>query len=93
MPYDLRFKTEAVKEWDKLGGTVRDQFKKKLAERLIEPHVPASRLSGSLARYKIKLAASGYRLVYEVRDKELVVVVIAVGTRDRGQVYDKARDR
>lgn len=93
MPYELRFKTEAIKEWDKLGATVRDQFKKKLAERLIEPHVPAARLSGGLARYKIKLAASEYRLVYEVRDAELVVVVIAVGRRDRGQVYDKARGR
>jgi len=46
-----------------------------------------------VARYKIKLAASGFRLVYEVRDAELVVVVIAVGKRERGRVYRKAQQR
>nr|WP_273251434.1 type II toxin-antitoxin system RelE/ParE family toxin [Sediminimonas qiaohouensis] len=33
----------------------------------------------------------GFRLVYEVRDTELVVIVIAVGKRERGQVYGKAQ--
>ena len=32
--------------------------------------------------YKIKLRAVGYRLVYEVIDDELVVIVIEVGRRD-----------
>lgn len=93
MPYELRFKSEALKEWNKLGATVRTQFKKKLAERLVEPNVPSAKLSGTQARYKIKLTASGFRLVYEVRDTELIVVVIAVGKRERGQVYNKAKNR
>lgn len=93
MPYELRFKAEAVKEWDKLGATVRAQFKNKLAERWNSLHVPAARLSGSAGRYKIKLAASCFRLVYEARDAELVVVVIAVGKRERGHVYRKAQQR
>ncbi|WP_422108805.1 type II toxin-antitoxin system RelE family toxin, partial [Xenorhabdus bovienii] len=38
-----------------LGYTIREQLKKKLAERLKNPHVPASRLSGRTNRYKIKL--------------------------------------
>lgn len=93
MPYELRFKTEALKEWERLGAPVREQFKKKLSERLINPHVPSARLSGAMARYKIKLASAGFRLVYEVRDTELVVVVVAVGKRERGAVYRKAKDR
>ena len=93
MTYSLRFKAEALKEWEKLGATIREQFKKKLAERLEAPHVPASRLHGSSDRYKVKLRASGYRLVYQVRDDELVVVVIAVGKRERSAVYTKAERR
>lgn len=93
MTYSLSFKAEALKEWEKLGATVREQFKKKLAERLDAPHVPAARLRGSTDRYKVKLSASGYRLVYQVRDAELVVVVIAVGKRERGTVYTKAAKR
>ncbi len=91
--YDLTFKQEALHEWERLGATVQTQFKKKLAERLDNPHIPAARLHGAANRYKIKLAASGFRLVYEVRDRELVVVVIAVGKRERGKVYAKAARR
>jgi mRNA interferase RelE/StbE len=93
MTYKLSFKEAALAEWRKLAATVQAQFKKKLAERLENPHVPAARLHGATNRYKIKLASAGYRLVYEVRDAELVVVVIAVGRRERGAVYARAKDR
>ena len=93
MSYSLEFKTSALKEWRKLAPPIRAQFRKKLAERLVAPHVPAARLSGSAPRYKIKLRTAGYRLVYEVRESALVVVVIAVGRRDRGSVYRRASER
>jgi mRNA interferase RelE/StbE len=93
MTYRLRFKESALKEWKKLGDTIREQFKKKLSERLGNPRVPAAKLSGAADRYKIKLRASGYRLVYEVSDAEITVTVIAVGKRDKGSVYDTAAGR
>jgi len=34
MSYSLGFDRRALKEWNKLGDTVRGQFKKKLAEVL-----------------------------------------------------------
>ena len=64
MRYELAFKISALKEWKKLGATIREQFKKKLAERLDHPHVPSAALSGAVNLYKIKLRQSGYRLVY-----------------------------
>lgn len=93
MSYELRFKESALKEWRQLNAPVREQFKKKLAERLENPHVPSARLHGALNRYKIKLRSVGYRLVYEVRDNELVVSVIAVGKRERNAVYRDAARR
>ena len=66
MTYKLEFLPSARKEWDKLGHTLRDQLKKKLAERLENPRVPADALHGMPDCYKIKLKSSGYRLVYEV---------------------------
>ena len=92
MTYKLRFKEEALKEWGRLDSAVKAQFKKKLAERLEHPRVPSARLSGHKDRYKIKLRSRGFRLVYEVRDTELVVVVVAVGKRERDAVY-RAADR
>lgn len=91
MTYEPAFLDSALKEWRKLDSGLREQFKRKLAERLTNPHVPASQLAGSANRYKIKLRSSGYRLVYEVRDAQLVVVVVAVGKRDRSSVYRTAQ--
>ncbi|MBK7728730.1 MAG: type II toxin-antitoxin system RelE/ParE family toxin [Gammaproteobacteria bacterium] len=93
MTYELAFKTSALKEWKKLGHTVQEQFKKKLAERLKNPHVPSAALSGATNIYKIKLRQAGYRLVYSVEDKTITVTVIAVGKRDRNEVYDVALSR
>lgn len=93
MTYRLVFKTDAKKEWDKLDQTVRFQFKKKLKQRLLDPRVESARLRGMKDCYKIKLRRAGYRLVYQVRDTELVVSVITVGKRDRLRVYTVAKRR
>lgn len=93
MSYELGFLDEALAEWRKLDGSVRDQFKKKLAERLASPRVPSAKLSGHPDRYKIKLRSIGYRLVYEVRDGQLIVVVVAVGKRERNAAYKAAEQR
>jgi len=72
---------------------VRDQFKAKLAERLAHPRIPSAKLHGHPDRYKIKLRGVGYRLVYEVRDAEVIVLVVAVGRRERDAVYLAAMKR
>ena len=93
MTYKLRFRQDADKEWKKLDSTIKAQFKKKLSERLVNPRVESARLNGMKDCYKIKLRSAGYRLVYEVRDSEIVVSVVAIGKRDRNQVYKIAAKR
>jgi len=93
MSYKLKFLPTALKEWKKLDNTIQSQFKKKIKERLENPHVPNSQLSGFDNHYKIKLRASGYRFVYGVIDKDLFIFVIAIGKRDKNLVYKKARKR
>jgi mRNA interferase RelE/StbE len=93
MPYEVEFRASALKEWKKLGPNIRAQFAKKLKVLVAAPHIPANRLRGSTNRYKIKLRGAGYRLVYEVVEDRLVVIVVAVGKRERGAVYRKAKER
>ncbi|MFK0087129.1 type II toxin-antitoxin system RelE/ParE family toxin [Pseudomonas sp. NPDC090755] len=93
MIYSLEFDARALKEWHKLGDTVRQQLKKKLAAVLLNPRIEANRLHGLPDCYKIKLSSSGYRLVYQVIDQEVVVFVVAVDKREREQVYRKAAER
>ncbi|MEO8331833.1 MAG: type II toxin-antitoxin system RelE/ParE family toxin [Gallionella sp.] len=93
MSYKLDFHPDALAEWRKLDTTVSEQFKKKLAERLQHPRVPSAKLTGHKDRYKIKLRSVGYRLVYEVRNTVLLVIVVAVGKRERNAVYRAAAKR
>ncbi len=93
MIYRLVFKVEAKKEWDKLDTTIRSIFIAKLKERIGHPRIENARLCGMKDCYKIKLRRVGYRLVYLVRDNDLVVSVVAVGKREKNQVYKTASRR
>ena len=93
MIYKLAFKKSALKEWKKLGPDVREVFVKKLKERLINPHVQSAAVCGATNLYKIKLRQLGYRLVYSVSNTIVTVTVLAVGKRNRNEVYDLALSR
>jgi mRNA interferase RelE/StbE len=93
MSYRLRFHELALAEWRRLDASLREQLKKKLAERLEHPRVPSAALSGMLDCYKIKLRNAGYRLIYRVDDTVGFVTVIAVGRRDKLKVYEVAQSR
>ena len=84
--YKLLFLKNAKKEWDKLDNSIKIQLHKKLKERLLNPKVPSAKLSGYDNIYKIKLRSSGFRLVYEVKDDKVVVLVLKIGKRDN--VYE-----
>lgn len=70
MNYEIEFTKSALKEFTALDADTKEQFKNKL------------RGSNAKHLYKIKLKSAGYRLLYEVIDNRLVVVVIKVGRRD-----------
>ena len=93
MTYDLEFDKRALKEWKKLGRPVQEQFKKKLAQVLMNPKIEANKLRELPDCYKIKLRSSGYRLVYQVQDHRVVVFVVAVGKRENEKIYNNANKR
>jgi len=55
MTYELEFLPSALKEWQKLGHTVREQIKKKLRERLDNPKVQADALRDMPGHYKVSV--------------------------------------
>ncbi len=94
--FALKFDERALAEWYKLEVQIQKQFKKKLTKLMsgVETPSPRARISGlGPGYYKIKQRSSGYRLVYRYEDKKLVILVIAVGKRNRNIVYDVARAR
>ncbi|ASK27443.1 type II toxin-antitoxin system RelE family toxin [Neisseria chenwenguii] len=93
MTYKLAFLPSARAEWDKLDGSVKQVFKKKLAERLETPRVPSAALHNMHDCYKIKLKRAGYRLVYRVDDNIVTITVVSVGRRADLAVYQAAKSR
>ena len=91
MSYKLKFLPSALKEWRKLAPEIKEKFKKQLGRRLENPHIDSARIRGYKHHYKIKLRSPGYRLVYEVAEKEIIVYVICVGRRDT--IYKILRKR
>ena len=93
MSYTVKFREDALKEWQKLDKAIQQQFAKKLKKCCENPHVPSAKLRGIKDCYKIKLRTSGFRLVYQVIDNTLVIAVVAVGKRERSEVYNLASER
>ncbi|MEQ1640340.1 MAG: type II toxin-antitoxin system RelE/ParE family toxin [Novosphingobium sp.] len=88
--YSVEFRPRAKKRFDKLDSLSQRQIAKKLAERCLNPRVPGDALSRLPDCYKIKLRARGVRLVYQVQDQRLILLVLSIGAREREEAYDEA---
>ena len=94
MTYKLLRHKDFKKDWDNLPFAIQTQLKKKLAKVLENPHIPKNRLHGELTGcYKIKLLKAGVRLIYQVKDGEIIILLLTVGKRADSIVYNEAEKR
>lgn len=92
----LQFDRDALVEFRRLDVSAKEAFKKKLRKLVsgFERPSPKNALHGfPRGFYKIKLRKAGLRLVYKYDDERLVVLVLAVGKRERNLVYEVVRTR
>ncbi|HEU0053559.1 MAG TPA: type II toxin-antitoxin system RelE/ParE family toxin [Longimicrobium sp.] len=84
--YEVSFTRAALKELKKLGpsasSSIIAQIRKKL---VVDPVAYGEELHGELKGF-FKLRVSGYRVVYQVLQQRVIVVVLAVGKRNEGNV-------
>ncbi len=93
MTYKLSFHPKALKEWGNLDSGIKNQFKKKLRERLDNLIVEKDKLKGYHQVYKIKLKTAGYRLAYQVVKDEVRIFVIVIGKREDSKIYKILKQR
>ncbi len=92
--YTLQFVPAALDEWNALDSSIKEILRTALRKRLEQPKLPGSALKGKLTGcYKIKLLKQGYRLIYEVLDTQVVVLVLAVNKREDALAYLLAEER
>jgi mRNA interferase RelE/StbE len=84
--YELRFRPAALRQLRKLDSQVARRIKSTTETLRTEPRPPGVKaLTGQ--RGWLRIRVGDYRIVYEVRDSELVVLVIQIG--HRSQIYDR----
>ena len=84
MPYEIQFKTSAWKVFRKLQGEVRGRVAEAILGLAEDPRPPnAKKLSGKADYYRVRVG--DYRVIYEIHENVLVVLVIKIG--HRGDVY------
>lgn len=93
MAHRIDIHPKAAKEFKKVGRQIVDQALDKLQERLDNPRVQADALHNMKDCYKIKLRSVGYRLVYQVQDDRVVILILALGKRDKSKVCEDAKKR
>jgi len=83
--YELRFRPAALRQLRKLDSQIARRIKSTTETLRTEPRPPGVKaLTGQ--RGWLRIRVGDYRIVYEVRDSELVVLVIQIG--HRSQIYD-----
>ena len=80
MSYKIEFKPAALRSFSILPKPIQKQIAKKIDALANNPRPPGvKKLSGGESRFRIR--SGDYRVVYEIRDNELLILVVRVGHR------------
>ena len=85
--YKVEWTEEAQKDLEKLDKVIAKKIKKKVSDKLAQnPYQEGEPLKGNL-RGRWKFRFSSYRIIYEIKQLKLLILVIEVG--HRREVYQK----
>ncbi len=86
MTYRVTLAPSAVRQLRRFGPDVRRRIQAAIELLAVEPRPPAAtRLVGGSGEWRVRTGS--YRIVYEINDKELIVLVLRMG--HRREVYDR----
>ncbi len=86
MSYQVELSRKAVKNLEALPKNIRDRITKEI-DHLSENPRPngCKKLSGNEDIYRVR--SGDYRVIYQIKDKVLIVLVLLIG--HRREIYDR----
>ena len=90
MVWRIEFDPRAVKELSKFDGPIQQRIIKVLRERIAildDPRSIGEALRGEELGRFWKYRIGDYRVICDIRDEEIVVLIIRIG--DRKEIYDR----
>lgn len=88
MPYSIDFVPSAAKELAKLSAKERRRIATKIDALASEPRPPGAEKLSGIDAWRVRVG--DYRIVYEVRDRTLVILVLTVG--HRRDIYKRLKE-
>lgn len=86
MTYSVTLAPSAARQLRKFDSDVRRRIQAAIDLLAVEPRPPAaSRLVGGSGEWRVR--TGNYRIVYEINDDQLVVLVLRMG--HRREIYDR----
>lgn len=81
--YELHFLRSAKKEFKKLDTVAQKTIKEKLLLLVTNPDVLKNNITPLQGEYKgkFRLRINQYRVVFQVKDEEIIIIVVRVGHR------------
>jgi mRNA interferase RelE/StbE len=79
MAYAVQLVPSAAKELAKLAPRERQRIATRIGALAVQPRPPGAEKLAGVDAWRVRVG--DYRIVYEVRDRVLVVLVLAVGHR------------
>jgi mRNA interferase RelE/StbE len=84
VPYTVEFAPPAAKQFRKLRGDIRDRVAARVDSLALDPRPHGvEKLAGADNLYRVRVG--DFRIVYEIHDKRLIVLVLRIA--DRKDVY------
>ncbi|MCX7028383.1 MAG: type II toxin-antitoxin system RelE/ParE family toxin [Spirochaetes bacterium] len=87
--YKIRLTIIAADTIKKLDSRTRNQIINKIESLKEEPLLLGKPLKGPLREFRsIRAGGQEYRIIYKVLEKEIIVIVVAIGIRKEGDEKD-----
>ena len=87
--YKIKLTKIAAKNLKAIDKKTLKQILNKIESLKEEPHLLGKPLKGPLSEYRsVRAVGQRYRIIYKIIDKEVVVIIIAIGIRKDGDKKD-----